>query len=78
MLAMIPDKQITKYIGRHAIYKGIRIAIDTASDTYYNVLVDCGRQLNNDFLLDQKYNGHTEYHGKIRRDDPDLELLDQI
>ena len=61
-------------IDKHALYKGVRVFVSTERNGYFNVMTDPGCPLDADFMEDMTYGGHTEYYGRIRKDDPHLTL----
>ena len=54
----------------------MRVFVSTERDGYFNVMTDPGIPLDADFMEDMMYEGHTEYYGRIRKDDPQLRLIE--
>ena len=68
-------KMAIRRIEKHALYKGKRIMIETASDEFFYVLVDNGNSpLAPDFFFNQKMQERYIYYGQVRLGDPQLHI----
>lgn len=60
---------------RKAIYKGVKILINSMDEDYYYV-VAMGKRLPAGFFVDMHMTGLAEYWGKIPRNSGDIELVE--